>query len=42
MLGEHPDISNNLEHCFDRRAGVCTAYILLDRIEVAASGERPL
>ncbi len=42
MVGEHPDMTDNLTHCFDGRAGVGTAYILLDRIKVEASDLRPL
>jgi hypothetical protein len=30
MLGEHSDMPDYLEHCFDGRAGVGTAEILLD------------
>jgi hypothetical protein len=42
MVGEHPDVPDNFEHGIDRWAGVVTADVLLDPVEVAASGVRPL
>jgi hypothetical protein len=42
MLGEHPDVPNTLKHCFDGRAGVVAADLLLNAIEFAASDVRPI
>jgi hypothetical protein len=42
MVGEHPDVPDNFEHGIDRCAGVVTVNGLLDPVEVAASGVRPL
>jgi hypothetical protein len=42
VFGQHSNKPNNFKYSFNRRTRVGTAYILLDRIEVAASAARPL
>jgi hypothetical protein len=42
MISEPFDLSDDLKDGFDGGPGIVSADIFLDRIEVAASGERPL
>jgi len=42
MLREHSDVLDNLEHAIDGGRRVVTTDVLLNPIEVATSGARPL
>lgn len=42
VFSQHLNQPNYFKYSFDRRAGIVTAYELLDQIEVAVSGGRPL
>jgi hypothetical protein len=42
MIREHPDVPDDLEHSFDGGTWVVSTDVFLDRVEVAASGVRPL
>ncbi len=42
VFAQHSNKPNNFKYSFNRRAGIIAAYELLDRIEVAVSGARPL